>query len=402
MREVEDKILKTLTKSKKSLSIDDILNKIDNITKKELIKILKKLVENNKVKREIIKRKAHYSIKKEDSKKEANDIKLVTKKDIINWEKEVIEIEKIREESVLKLEEELNNLYEKKYNKLELQYNNSIKKLDSNIENMKNEMEKLVLELNALKIFRIFKKRKLKQQLENYSMNVLNNNDLKEEMKIDFKLSKENLSHNYKSSKSDMLEKEYRKYLVPENPVIIEEDYKKTLDKINNYTSTYYDTVDITIKCELENIIIKRKILDTLKNINKYVTIQELQTIEKELLKYTNQRIKSLLKSLVDEGKILKEHDNKVISYKYNSKFKNINKLLDYDNNCLFSKDRNEVYLVIKKHVKNNYIELNKIIDSMDMSKLRILQVLYSLEQEKKIIKKCEPNRVVYFVSGGI
>jgi len=402
MKEVEDKILKTLTKSKKSLSIDDILNKIDNITKKELIKILKKLVEDNKIKREIIKRKAHYLVEKEDKKVMPN-IKLVTKKDISNWEKELLEIEKLREESVLRLEEELNILYEKKYNKLELQYNNSIKKLDSNIENMKSEIEKLILELNGLKFFRILKKRKLKQKIENYSMNVLNNNDLKEEMKIDFKLAKDSLNHDYKSSKSDMLEKEYRKYLVPESPIIIEEEYKKTLDKINNYTSTYYDTVDITIKCELENIIIKRKILDTLKSINKYVTIQELQTIDNELLKYTNQRIKNLLKSLLEEEKILKDHDGKKVTYKYNSKSKNINKLLDYDNNCAFSKDRNEVYSVIKKYVKNNYVELNKIIDSIkDMNMLRILQVLYSLEQEKKIIKKCEPNRVIYFVSGGI
>ena len=64
-------------------------------------------------------------------------------------------------------------------------------------------------------------------------------------------------------------------------------------------------------KTQVENENIKAKILDALTEIDKPVTISELQTLTPELAIYTNQKLSALLKKLVESGEVVKTTEKK-------------------------------------------------------------------------------------------
>lgn len=69
-------------------------------------------------------------------------------------------------------------------------------------------------------------------------------------------------------------------------------------------------------KTQKENETIKEKIVETLKELNKYVTITEIQEKNAELSAYSNQKISALLKQLVDNKEIEKVIDKKKAYFK--------------------------------------------------------------------------------------
>lgn len=69
-------------------------------------------------------------------------------------------------------------------------------------------------------------------------------------------------------------------------------------------------------KTQKENEIIKEKIIETLKELNKYATITDIQTANEELSAYSNQKISALLKQLVDNKEIEKVIDKKKAYFK--------------------------------------------------------------------------------------
>ena len=69
-------------------------------------------------------------------------------------------------------------------------------------------------------------------------------------------------------------------------------------------------------KTQKENETIKEKIVETLKELNKYATITDIQTANEELSAYSNQKISALLKQLVDNKKIKKVIDKKKAYFK--------------------------------------------------------------------------------------
>ena len=69
-------------------------------------------------------------------------------------------------------------------------------------------------------------------------------------------------------------------------------------------------------KTQKENEIIKEKIVETLKELNKYATITDIQTANEELSAYSNQKISALLKQLVDNKEIEKVIDKKKAYFK--------------------------------------------------------------------------------------
>ena len=62
-------------------------------------------------------------------------------------------------------------------------------------------------------------------------------------------------------------------------------------------------------KTQKENETIKEKIVETLRDLGKYVTITEIQNANVELGTYSNQKISALLKQLVDNKEIEKVID---------------------------------------------------------------------------------------------
>lgn len=69
-------------------------------------------------------------------------------------------------------------------------------------------------------------------------------------------------------------------------------------------------------KTQKENETIKEKIVATLKELDKYSTITDIQNANTELGEYSNQKISALLKQLVDSEVITKMVDKKKAYFK--------------------------------------------------------------------------------------
>ena len=68
---------------------------------------------------------------------------------------------------------------------------------------------------------------------------------------------------------------------------------------------------DTKTKVQVENEGLKNVIVDTLTELNKFVTITELQNANTELATLSNQKISALLKQLVDTEVVKKQIDKK-------------------------------------------------------------------------------------------
>lgn len=69
-------------------------------------------------------------------------------------------------------------------------------------------------------------------------------------------------------------------------------------------------------KTQKENEILKEKIVETLKELNKFSTITEIQESNIELVNLSNQKISALLKQLVDTNVIEKVIEKKKAYFK--------------------------------------------------------------------------------------
>lgn len=64
-------------------------------------------------------------------------------------------------------------------------------------------------------------------------------------------------------------------------------------------------------KTQIENETIKDKIVEALLELDKSVTITELQKANKEMATYNNQKLSALLKQLVEENRVVRISDKK-------------------------------------------------------------------------------------------
>lgn len=69
-------------------------------------------------------------------------------------------------------------------------------------------------------------------------------------------------------------------------------------------------------KVQVENENIKGLILKTLTNLDKIVTITEIQEESEDLAKLSNQKISALLKLLINEGKVERIEDKRKAYFK--------------------------------------------------------------------------------------
>lgn len=69
-------------------------------------------------------------------------------------------------------------------------------------------------------------------------------------------------------------------------------------------------------KTQKENEVIKEKIVATLRELDKYSTITDIQNANAELGEYSNQKISALLKQLVDNKEVDKMIDKKKAYFK--------------------------------------------------------------------------------------
>ena len=69
-------------------------------------------------------------------------------------------------------------------------------------------------------------------------------------------------------------------------------------------------------KTQKENEVIKDKIVNALRVLDKYVTITELQESNEEIANYSNQKVSALLKQLVDSNIVSRQVDKKKAYFK--------------------------------------------------------------------------------------
>jgi hypothetical protein len=69
-------------------------------------------------------------------------------------------------------------------------------------------------------------------------------------------------------------------------------------------------------KTQKENEVIKDKIVETLKGLDKFATITDIQEANAELGAYSNQKISALLKQLVESEVIIRQMDKKKAYFK--------------------------------------------------------------------------------------
>ena len=69
-------------------------------------------------------------------------------------------------------------------------------------------------------------------------------------------------------------------------------------------------------KTQKENEVIKDKIVETLKGLDKFATITDIQEANAELGAYSNQKISALLKQLVESEVITRQMDKKKAYFK--------------------------------------------------------------------------------------
>ena len=72
-------------------------------------------------------------------------------------------------------------------------------------------------------------------------------------------------------------------------------------------------------KTQKENEVIKTLILDTLTEIDKPVTISEMQAFSADLAVYTNQKLSALLTQMKSEGNVVKTVEKKKSYFSVNS-----------------------------------------------------------------------------------
>ena len=69
-------------------------------------------------------------------------------------------------------------------------------------------------------------------------------------------------------------------------------------------------------KTQKENEVIKDKIVNALRVLDKFVTITELQESNEEIANYSNQKVSALLKQLVDSNIVSRQVDKKKAYFK--------------------------------------------------------------------------------------
>ena len=69
-------------------------------------------------------------------------------------------------------------------------------------------------------------------------------------------------------------------------------------------------------KTQKENEVIKDKIVETLKGLDKFATITDIQEANAELGAYSNQKISALLKQLIESEVIIRQMDKKKAYFK--------------------------------------------------------------------------------------
>lgn len=107
-----------------------------------------------------------------------------------------------------------------------------------------------------------------------------------------------------------------------EKKITKKEMFERIIEKVNDQSIIDFCNHEIELlsrksnrstpsKTQIENEEIKKDIVKILTEINKPVTISELQELNPNMAKYSNQKLSALLKQLVESKEVTKVSDKK-------------------------------------------------------------------------------------------
>lgn len=270
------------------------------------------------------------------------------------WKKESSEIQKI-------IDDENSVKVHKEIDKLSMEYNESVKKVKDEVKELKKANLEISDEIDGLSRINFRKKDKLNKELE---ANIQDITFLEKKLMV--------LKEDFDRKKEDLKKVgEVGDIIVPISP-------KELLSKVDDLFKT-------DLKSYKEDQEYMNCIMDELTYFSKEVTVSELVEHSDKLSNLSDIKISNLLSLLEKEGKINKEIISKKSYYSINEEYKKSYKL-NVSLNYSFGEDINRIYNVL---IDLGSVSFAYLCDDVhDLSKTRILQVLYYLFCEDKVYMK--------------
>ena len=322
----------------------------------------------------------------EDNKYIINELKKNLKIENKIWEKEVKEIDAELEQKKEEITKKHETIKAERIAKLQDDNNRIIKYNSDEIEKLTEFNEEHEKEIAGLGAFSFLKKSKLNNQI------IMNNQNIEKSKQIIANLKKEYENeynkiiqeyNNYEINETTTIEKVFR---YPERP-------EKVIDEVS---SMYEDNNESFSKKDLYNESYKDEILYLLEAL-KTLTISELLDASEKLQNLSNQKISSLLNELIDDRLVEKTiNDNKVCFRLYDKNAPENNILIDNDLNNAFSKNRKEMFKLLKKNKTFSVEKKGEYKFTKELSNLRLFQILLSLENDKWIDHSITDDEIVF------
>ena len=311
-----------------------------------------------------------------------------------HYQDEIKEIQKVKEEEIKAYGENKKAELLEKIEKQLKDKDSIIRNKEKEIEQYLKQIENHEQEISKLNIFQFLYKDTLKKHISEIKQKI---EAIKQQInKVNLTTNEEIKQLNDKHNKDIH---EYYKtteslYLFPENPTTIVKEYKDYLN--NNRCKT---VISSTKYSEFE----KNEIIETLRRVDVPITITEMQSASLILSKYSNQKLSLILTQMVNDELITRAVDRRKTYYTYNEyvsfRRKTQISLKDAKVNTKFAQDRTKIYSIIYKKKKDISIDdFIEYLKSYNISTLRLLQILKSLEEEKLITKNIKDNQVVYSI----
>lgn len=339
------------------------------------------------------------------------------KKDIQNeskvWKEEIknikAELEKKKQEVNIRNSNEKKERLEKLLN----DKNNIIKELSIEIEKLANNNKENESEIETLGFLKFIKKDKLKLQIDINNQNIEKYKEKIEIANKDYEMEYNKIlkdSQNKLNNEISNLDKTYR---FPEKPDAVFNKITSILEK-RKLLKKYIENKETKFltKNQIENEKIKKEILKTLVMLDRPITITEIQSFSRECDRVSCPKLSAILEQMISNKLVVKMVNKKKIYFYANdgSTFEdNIfdfnsenNILVDKDLNNKFSADRKGIYELLKRNKSFDVERKNKYEYSKDISKLRLFQVLFSLEEDNLITHTNEEYGIIFKIKEGI
>lgn len=314
--------------------------------------------------------------------------------DLEEWTEEIKEIDSKKNDNIknyrLKREKEL----EKSIEKLTQEKDLIEEDIDSKIKEIQKLNQQAEEELNSLGLLKFIRKDQLKEEMDINNQNIGKYQDKLIELGKDLEKEINEVTKKYKDDIKDYETEINKKFIYPTNPKDIIEDLTKFMSIKKSETLT---------KTQQELNEQQEKVYLNLVNIDRPVTVTELQSFSDEMMQMSNQKICHLLKKIEDAGRVVKIVNNKrtyffINNGTYENKL-NTNKVISLkvqEIETKFAIDRKNIAILLEKYSKpvalNEFIKNNKLLDKMTL--MRIYQVLKSFVDEGIIKRKIEDNEI--------